>query len=196
MHWSGCPNSCGKHRIADIGLQGCRLKVDGKAVPGVRLFVGGRLGRDAALGTLHETLPCTQLADRVFDLIAERFADRPGAAAAAEASTDAASAGAPQTGAHTPLPEPEVAPREPIVADEAEAAEGGVRIHCRGDGYAYVVSLQPGETLLDAAIEAGAEHLAPPTAAERALVGPDLQRGFRLDCQVRSAAGAAMTRSV
>jgi sulfite reductase beta subunit-like hemoprotein len=27
---NGCPNSCGQHWIADVGLQGCTKKVDGE----------------------------------------------------------------------------------------------------------------------------------------------------------------------
>jgi len=46
VRWSGCPASCGNHHTADVGLQGCKVKVDGKIVDGVHVFVGGRGGRD------------------------------------------------------------------------------------------------------------------------------------------------------
>ena len=46
VRWSGCPASCGNHHTADIGLQGCKVKVNGKIVDGVHVFVGGRGGAD------------------------------------------------------------------------------------------------------------------------------------------------------
>jgi ferredoxin-nitrite reductase len=55
IHWTGCPNSCGQVQAADIGLMGGPAKkldpATGKmkAVPGVSLFVGGRVGEDAHL---------------------------------------------------------------------------------------------------------------------------------------------------
>ncbi|KAL3937351.1 MAG: hypothetical protein SGBAC_007530 [Bacillariaceae sp.] len=53
IHWTGCPNSCGQVQAADIGIMGspARKMVDGKkmAVPGCKIFVGGRIGEDAHL---------------------------------------------------------------------------------------------------------------------------------------------------
>lgn len=53
IHWTGCPNSCGQVQAADIGIMGApaRIEVDGKkvAVPGCKIFVGGRIGEDAHL---------------------------------------------------------------------------------------------------------------------------------------------------
>jgi len=55
IHWTGCPNSCGQVQCADIGLMGGPAKKldpeTGKtmAVPGVQIFVGGRIGEDAYL---------------------------------------------------------------------------------------------------------------------------------------------------
>ena len=50
----GCPNSCGQVQLADIGLMGApakRMNAEGvmKAVPGVNVFVGGKIGEDAML---------------------------------------------------------------------------------------------------------------------------------------------------
>lgn len=41
---NGCPNSCGQHWIADVGLQGCSKKVDGQLVEHYDVFLGGTLG--------------------------------------------------------------------------------------------------------------------------------------------------------
>ena len=62
MHWSGCPAACGNHLVADIGLLGKKIKVNGQVVEGVDIFVGGRSGPQAHLATkLLEDVPCTDL---------------------------------------------------------------------------------------------------------------------------------------
>lgn len=40
---SGCPNSCGHHHIAAIGLHGAARRVNGRQVPHYRLLLGGRI---------------------------------------------------------------------------------------------------------------------------------------------------------
>jgi sulfite reductase beta subunit-like hemoprotein len=40
VHVSGCPNSCAQHQVADIGLAGTRLRVEGRTTDGYQLFVG------------------------------------------------------------------------------------------------------------------------------------------------------------
>ena len=50
IHVSGCPNSCGLHQVADIGLLGKKVKVDGALVEGCDVFLGGRMGLDGAFG--------------------------------------------------------------------------------------------------------------------------------------------------
>ncbi|OEU16477.1 ferredoxin-nitrite reductase [Fragilariopsis cylindrus CCMP1102] len=55
IHWTGCPNSCGQVQAADIGIMGGPARKmneeTGKmmAVPGCKIFVGGRIGEDAHL---------------------------------------------------------------------------------------------------------------------------------------------------
>jgi ferredoxin-nitrite reductase len=81
VRWSGCPASCGNHHTADVGLQGCKVKVDGKIVDGVHVFVGGRGGADPRAGTrILEDVPCDALPEALDRLIrffprAERVAD-------------------------------------------------------------------------------------------------------------------------
>ena len=41
-------------QVADIGLMGCPAKKDGKAVEGVRIFLGGSIGENAALASEFE----------------------------------------------------------------------------------------------------------------------------------------------
>jgi sulfite reductase (ferredoxin) len=44
LHVTGCPNSCGQHWIADIGIDGKKMKVDGHMVDAYYFCVGGALG--------------------------------------------------------------------------------------------------------------------------------------------------------
>ena len=49
LHITGCPNSCGQHWIADIGIEGKKIKVDGKMVDAYYFCVGGGVGALAAI---------------------------------------------------------------------------------------------------------------------------------------------------
>ncbi|MGA7915327.1 MAG: precorrin-3B synthase [Candidatus Acidiferrales bacterium] len=49
LHIAGCPNSCGQHWIADIGLEGKKIKIDGRMVDAYYFCVGGAVGRFAAI---------------------------------------------------------------------------------------------------------------------------------------------------
>lgn len=44
LHVTGCPNSCGQHWIADIGLEGKKLKVNGSFTDAYYFCVGGAVG--------------------------------------------------------------------------------------------------------------------------------------------------------
>ncbi len=48
IHVTGCPNSCGQHWIADIGIEGKKTKVGGALVDAYYFCVGGGLGRHQA----------------------------------------------------------------------------------------------------------------------------------------------------
>jgi sulfite reductase (ferredoxin) len=47
---TGCPNSCGQHWIADIGLEGKKIKQDGKMVDAYYFCIGGSVGEFASIG--------------------------------------------------------------------------------------------------------------------------------------------------
>ena len=47
LHVTGCTNSCGQHWIADIGLEGKKLKQDGQIVDAFYFCVGGAIGKYA-----------------------------------------------------------------------------------------------------------------------------------------------------
>jgi sulfite reductase beta subunit-like hemoprotein len=46
---SGCPSSCGRHEIADIGLVGMMRKIDSHSVPHYQLQLGGHLEADKTI---------------------------------------------------------------------------------------------------------------------------------------------------
>ena len=88
MHWSGCPHSCGQQKIADIGLEGARVRLDDEIVAAASVVQGGRLGADARLAepSLAKT-PTPELPELVAAQIIETLgpdAIRPRSAAAVE----------------------------------------------------------------------------------------------------------------
>ena len=62
MHWSGCPAACGNHLVADVGLLGKKIKIQGEVVEAVDVFVGGRSGPNPKPAIkLLEDVPCDTL---------------------------------------------------------------------------------------------------------------------------------------
>jgi sulfite reductase (ferredoxin) len=49
LHVTGCPNGCGQHWIADIGLEGKKIKHEGKLTDAYYFSVGGAVGRNAGI---------------------------------------------------------------------------------------------------------------------------------------------------
>jgi sulfite reductase (ferredoxin) len=49
LHVTGCPNSCGQHWIADIGLEGKKVKHDGRLTDAYYFCVGGSVGKHAGV---------------------------------------------------------------------------------------------------------------------------------------------------
>ena len=60
---SGCPNSCGRHLVAHIGLQGRVRKVEGRLLPCYEVLQGGRLGAAASIATRLGTVPAKRIPD-------------------------------------------------------------------------------------------------------------------------------------
>ncbi len=74
IHWTGCPNSCGQPQVADIGLMGTKARKDGKMVEGVDLYMGGKVGKDAQLGSkVQKGIPCDDLKLVLQDILVEQF---------------------------------------------------------------------------------------------------------------------------
>jgi len=49
---SGCPNSCGRHLIADIGIQGVEIRKGDSTFPAYNLYLGGGIGGSRTIGKL------------------------------------------------------------------------------------------------------------------------------------------------
>ncbi|HVJ05959.1 MAG TPA: nitrite/sulfite reductase [Candidatus Saccharimonadales bacterium] len=49
LNITGCPNSCGHHWIADLGLEGKKIKVDGNLTDAYYFCVGGSVGKVQAI---------------------------------------------------------------------------------------------------------------------------------------------------
>ena len=77
IHWTGCPNSCGQPQVADIGLMGTKARKNGKAVDGVDIYMGGKVGKEAQLGTcVTKGVPCEDLQPVLRELLIEQFGAR------------------------------------------------------------------------------------------------------------------------
>jgi sulfite reductase (ferredoxin) len=49
LHVTGCPNGCGQHWIADVGIEGKKIKHNGALVDAYYFSVGGRAGGDGSI---------------------------------------------------------------------------------------------------------------------------------------------------
>jgi ferredoxin-nitrite reductase len=74
IHWTGCPNSCGQPQVADIGLMGTKTRQNGQTVEAADIYMGGKVGKEAHLGTcVRKAVPCDQLKAVLRDLLIEHF---------------------------------------------------------------------------------------------------------------------------
>ncbi len=71
LHVTGCTNSCGQHWIADIGLEGKKIKQDGKMVDAFYFCVGGAVGKFAAparqIGFRAAATDCPEAIERLLN---------------------------------------------------------------------------------------------------------------------------------
>ncbi len=74
---SGCPNSCGRHPIADIGLFGAARRVGGLPVPHYILQLGGRTDEGTArLAEGKSSIPARRVPE-VIEKLLEAFSESP-----------------------------------------------------------------------------------------------------------------------
>jgi sulfite reductase (ferredoxin) len=77
LHVTGCPNSCGQHWIADVGIEGKKIKVDGDLADAYYFCVGGALGlhQSTARPVGYRCL-ATEVPDALERLLGRYLADR------------------------------------------------------------------------------------------------------------------------
>src|SRR5271154_851143 len=77
LHVTGCPNSCGQHWIADIGIDGKKMKIDGCLVDAYYFCVGGALGLfQATARPVGYRCPATEVPDAIERLLRQYLASR------------------------------------------------------------------------------------------------------------------------
>jgi sulfite reductase (ferredoxin) len=77
LHVTGCPNSCGQHWIADIGLEGKKIRHEGQLTDAYYFCVGGSVGKHA--GTARPVgfrTPAALVPDAVERLLRQYLAER------------------------------------------------------------------------------------------------------------------------
>jgi sulfite reductase (ferredoxin) len=77
LHITGCPNSCGQHWIADIGIEGKKIKQDGKMIDAYYFCVGGSVGQFAAIARpVGYRCPADEVPNAITRLLAHFHANR------------------------------------------------------------------------------------------------------------------------
>jgi len=79
LHVTGCPNSCGQHWIADVGIEGKKMKVNGETVDAYYFCVGGGLGEYAGFARpVGFRCPAIDVPDALERLLRAYLAERSG----------------------------------------------------------------------------------------------------------------------
>jgi sulfite reductase (ferredoxin) len=77
LHVTGCPNSCGQHWIADIGIEGKKIKSNGGMVDAYYFCVGGALGlHQSTARPIGYRCAATEVPDALERLLARYLAER------------------------------------------------------------------------------------------------------------------------
>lgn len=70
LHISGCPNACGRHPIADIGLAGAARRVNGRLAPHYTIQLGGKVREGATtVATGTDSVPARRVPKYLVELI-------------------------------------------------------------------------------------------------------------------------------
>jgi sulfite reductase (ferredoxin) len=77
IHVTGCPNSCGQHWIADLGIEGKKTKVEGTMVDAYYFCVGGAVGKHQRTARpIGYRAPATEVPDAIERLLRAYLARR------------------------------------------------------------------------------------------------------------------------
>jgi sulfite reductase (ferredoxin) len=77
LNVTGCPNSCGQHWIADIGIEGKKIKHDGKLTDAYYFCLGGAVGQHAGIARpVGFRCPAPLVPEAIERLLRQYLADR------------------------------------------------------------------------------------------------------------------------
>jgi sulfite reductase (ferredoxin) len=77
LNVTGCPNSCGQHWVADIGIEGKKIKHEGKLTDAFYFCLGGAVGQHAAISRpVGYRCPAALIPDAIERLLRQYLADR------------------------------------------------------------------------------------------------------------------------
>jgi sulfite reductase (ferredoxin) len=79
LNVTGCPNGCGQHWIADIGIEGKKIKHEGKLVDAYYFCLGGSVGQHASISRpVGYRTPATQVPEAIARLLRKYLVTRTG----------------------------------------------------------------------------------------------------------------------
>jgi sulfite reductase (ferredoxin) len=77
LHVTGCPNGCGQHWIADIGMEGKKIKYEGKLIDAYYFCLGGSVGTHAGISRpVGYRCPAPLVPEAIERLLRQYLADR------------------------------------------------------------------------------------------------------------------------
>jgi sulfite reductase (ferredoxin) len=77
LHVTGCPNGCGQHWIADIGIEGKKIKHEGRLVDAYYFCLGGSVGQHAGIARpVGYRTPASLVPDAIARLLREYLVTR------------------------------------------------------------------------------------------------------------------------
>jgi sulfite reductase (ferredoxin) len=77
LHVTGCPNGCGQHWIADIGIEGKKIKHEGKLIDAYYFCLGGAVGQHASIARpVGYRCPATLVPEAIERLLRKYLATR------------------------------------------------------------------------------------------------------------------------
>jgi sulfite reductase (ferredoxin) len=77
LHVTGCPNGCGQHWIADIGIEGKKIKHEGKLVDAYYFCLGGSVGQNSGIARpVGYRTPASLVPDAIARLLRKYMATR------------------------------------------------------------------------------------------------------------------------
>ncbi len=77
LHVTGCPNSCGQHWIADIGIEGKKIKQEGQLIDAYYFCLGGAVGQHASIARpVGYRCPAPQVPESIERLLRDYLASR------------------------------------------------------------------------------------------------------------------------